>query len=198
MGVREAQRRNTERRLAETAFSLALEKGVDGFTIDDIVTSAGYCRRTFANHFSCKEEAIASVVLQYDRDANQVLDGLDDTTPLVDALHAVMMQQFTADMLDKLRAVYSLSRRYPSVKPYVLGTLEEMRHRALRSLRAWDGGDDRHPALYLPLLFGAVYGAASAVLEGQVDVVLKPSHDHSAMAYEEFVDLVFHYVRTGF
>lgn len=196
MGVREAQRLDTERRLAEAAYDLALERGVDGFTIDDIVTSAGYSRRTFANHFSCKEDAIASVVLHYDRDAMQVLAELDATTPLVDALRAVMLQQFTADMLDKLRAVYGLSRRYPSVKPYVLDTLEEVRHRALRALSTWAG--DRHPALYLPVLFGAVYGAASAVLEGQVEVLLQPSGDHSAMAYEEFVDLVFHYVRNGF
>lgn len=196
MSVREAKRLDTERRLAEAAFALALEQGVDGFTIDDLVASAGYSRRTFANHFSCKEEAIASVVLHYDRDANVVLEGLDDATSLVDALHAVMRQQFTADMLDRLRAVYRLSLRYPSVKPYVLGTLEEMRHRALRALGAWVG--DRHPALYLPLLFGAVYGAASAVLEGQVEVLLQPSGDHTAMAYEEFVDLVFHYVRHGF
>lgn len=196
MSVREAKRLDTERRLAEAAFALALEQGVDGFTIDDLVASAGYSRRTFANHFSCKEEAIASVVLHYDRDANVVLEGLDDATSLVDALHAVMRQQFTADMLDRLRAVYRLSLRYPSVKPYVLGTLEEMRHRALRALGAWVG--DRRPALYLPLLFGAVYGAASAVLEGQVEVLLQPSGDHTAMAYEEFVDLVFHYVRHGF
>jgi len=196
VSVREAKRLDTERRLAEAAFALALEQGVDGFTIDDLVASAGYSRRTFANHFSCKEEAIASVVLHYDRDANVVLEGLDDATSLVDALHAVMRQQFTADMLDRLRAVYRLSLRYPSVKPYVLGTLEEMRHRALRALGAWVG--DRRPALYLPLLFGAVYGAASAVLEGQVEVLLQPSGDHTAMAYEEFVDLVFHYVRHGF
>lgn len=196
MGAREAKRLDTERRLAEAAFALALDQGVDGFTIDDLVASAGYSRRTFANHFSCKEEAIASVVLHYDRDANVVLEGLDDATSLVEALHAVMMQQFTADMLDRLRAVYRLSLRYPSVKPYVLGTLEEMRHRALRALGAWAG--DRYPALYLPLLFGAVYGAASAVLEGQVEVLLQPSGDHTAMAYEEFVDLVFRYVRHGF
>jgi len=197
LGVRETKRLETERRLSRAAFDLAVERGVDGFTIDDVVAVAGYSRRTFANHFSCKEEAIASSVLQYDTDAQRVLDALDPSTPVVEALHAVMAQQFTADMLEKLRAVYRLSSDYPSVRPYVLSTLEELRRRALRALDMWT--DDQRPALYLPLLFGAVYGAASAVLEGQVDVSLSSGEDRSdAMAYGDFVDMVFAYVKTGF
>lgn len=197
LGVREMKRLETERRLSQASFDLAVERGVDGFTIDDVVAIAGYSRRTFANHFSCKEEAIAASVLQYDTDAQRVLDALDPSTPVVEALHAVMAQQLTADMLEKLRAVYRVSSDYPSVKPYVLATLEELRRRALDALAMWT--DDQRPALYLPLLFGAVYGAASAVLEGQVDVSLSSSEGRSnAMAYEDFVDLVFAYVKTGF
>lgn len=197
LGVRETKRLETERRLSRAAFDLAVERGVDGFTIDDVVAAAGYSRRTFANHFSCKEEAIASSVLQYDTDAQRVLDALDPSTPVVEALHAVMAQQFTADMLEKLRAVYRLSSDYPAVRPYVLSTLEELRRRALHALDMWT--DDQRPALYLPLLFGAVYGAASAVLEGQVDVSLSSGEDRSdAMAYGDFVDMVFAYVKTGF
>ena len=39
---------------------LAVERGMDGFIVDDVVQQAGYSRRTFANYFSCKEEAVAA------------------------------------------------------------------------------------------------------------------------------------------
>ena len=59
--LREKKRRATAHALAQAAFDLALERGVDGFTIDEVATRAGYSRRTFANHYAGKEEAIAAV-----------------------------------------------------------------------------------------------------------------------------------------
>ena len=40
LGVRETRRLETERRLSQAAFDLAVERGVDGFTIDDVVAAA--------------------------------------------------------------------------------------------------------------------------------------------------------------
>ena len=60
--LRDKKKQATRQALAEAAFNLALESGVDGFVVEDIVTKAGYSRRTFANYFTCKEEAIAAPV----------------------------------------------------------------------------------------------------------------------------------------
>lgn len=197
IGVRETKRLETERRLSQAAFELARQRGVDGFTIEDVVAEAGYSRRTFANHFSCKEEAIAASVLLHQSDAQRILDAIEASATAVEALRAVMVQQFTADMLEQLRAVYQLASDYPSVRPHLLAALEKLRLRGLRSLREW--ANDRYPPLYLPLLFGAVYGAASAVLEGEVDVLLADQELRSeAMAYQDFVDRIFAYIESGF
>ena len=60
IGLRETKPLETSHSAAQAAYELAMERGVDDFTIEDIVDRAGYSRRTFANHYSCKEEAIAA------------------------------------------------------------------------------------------------------------------------------------------
>lgn len=58
--LRDAKRAATSAGLAFAALRLAEERGLDGFTIDDVVTEAGYSRRTFANHFAGKEDAVVA------------------------------------------------------------------------------------------------------------------------------------------
>jgi len=52
----------------------------------------------------------------------------------------------------------------------------------------------------VPLLFGAVYGAVTAALEGTLDVRLDGDSDAApgAMDYTSFLDITFDYLRTGF
>lgn len=61
IGLREKKNLAVAHGLAQATFDLAVERGVDGFTIDDVAGRAGYARRTFANHYSCKEEAITAL-----------------------------------------------------------------------------------------------------------------------------------------
>ena len=60
---------------------------------------------------------------------------------------------------------------------------------------------DRHPGIYAPLLFGAVYGAISAALEGALDVHVPDGASTAqpgSIDYEEFLELAFDYLRSGF
>ncbi len=65
MSLRETKRRTTARALAQAAFDLAVERGVDSFTIDEVAARAGYSRRTFANHYAGKEEGELSAWTDY-------------------------------------------------------------------------------------------------------------------------------------
>lgn len=65
--LRDAKRAATSAGLALAALRLAEERGLDGFTIDDIAAGANYSRRTFANHFAGKEDAVvAAAFLGFD------------------------------------------------------------------------------------------------------------------------------------
>src|SRR5690606_20653021 len=63
--LRAIKREATAQAIAEAAFALARERGLDGFVVDDIVQLAGFSRRTFANYYACKEEAVAMAVMTH-------------------------------------------------------------------------------------------------------------------------------------
>jgi AcrR family transcriptional regulator len=196
-GLRDLKREATGQALAQAAFELTRERGLFGFVTADVVERAGYSRRTFGNHFSCKEEAVASVAFGGVDDASAILAGLPADLPLLDALLAVMRDQFTADTLVRMRELMAMAREYPTLEPYVLGVQQRMRHTAQELLASVAG--DRYPAIYVPLLFGAVYGAVMAALEGTLDVHLDGESDYTpaSMDYSSFLDLTFDYLRHG-
>lgn len=197
-GLRDLKREATGQALAQAAFELTRERGLFGFITADVAERAGYSRRTFANHFSCKEEAVASVAFGGVEDASAILTGLPADLSLLDALLAVMRTQFTADALVRMRELMAMARQYPTLEPYVLGVQQRMRHTAQDLLASVAG--DRYPTVYVPLLFGAVYGAVMAALEGTLDVHLGGESDLSStsMDYSSFLDITFDYLRHGF
>jgi AcrR family transcriptional regulator len=56
--LRERKKRETRAALAEAAFRLALEKGADNVTVEEIAEAADVSVRTFFNYFPHKEHAI--------------------------------------------------------------------------------------------------------------------------------------------
>ena len=196
-GLRDLKREATGQTLAEAAFELTRERGLSGFVTADVVERAGYSRRTFANHFSCKEEAVASVAFGGVDDASAILAGLPADLLLLDALLAVMRAQFTEDTLVKMRELMAMAQQSPTLEPHVLRVQQRMRQTAQEVCGSVAG--DRYPAIYVPLLFGAVYGAVMAALEGTLDVRFGGESDLSSasMDYNSFLDMTFDYLRRG-
>lgn len=208
MNLREAKRRATAHALAQAAYDLALEHGVDGFTIDEVATRAGYSRRTFANHFAGKEEAIAAVALE------QVRHGLDSVPegdlPLVDWLQAVARQQLSGGLLVALRDLRTLAEAHPPLRPHLLEVQRCIRETARTAVLA--RMDGRGSRVYAHLLVGAAYGALTCVLDGHVPIrvpgapqpqadtqTADPTTDEGvAMTLDDFVDLTFNHLREGF
>jgi AcrR family transcriptional regulator len=59
LGLRERKKLNTRWALSDAALELALERGLDNVTREDIASRAGVSLRTFNNYFTGKYEAIA-------------------------------------------------------------------------------------------------------------------------------------------
>ena len=210
MSLRETKRRATARALAQAAYDLALERGVDGFTIDEVAARAGFSRRTFANHFAGKEEAIVGVASERVRHALDTPP--DDELSLVDWLQAVARQQLSDGLLMVLRDLHTLSEVHPSLRPHLLEVQRAIRETARDAVLARvDGPGSR---IYAHLLVGAAYGALTCVLDGHIPIrlpstppqrtspheasPLEASEDESGMTLEEFVDLTFTHLRNGF
>lgn len=90
-GVREAKKRETRRALADAALTLATERGLHGFTVDEVATRAGVSTRTFFNYFRSKEAAIGGLDPdELSAAAAALTDRPADESPL-DALVAVLV-----------------------------------------------------------------------------------------------------------
>ena len=200
-GLRETKRRATAFALAQAAFDLARERGVDGFTIDEVCARAGYSRRTFANHFAGKEEAIVAVAVERVRHALE--DPPDDDLPLLDWLQAMAARQLNDGLLMVLRELRALAQEHPPLRPHLLEVQRGIRESARDAVMArLDGRASRVSA---HLLVGAAYGALACVLDGYVPVRLAgtapaatPPGQEPAMSLEEFLDLTFEHLRHGF
>lgn len=192
------KREATAQALAEAAFDLARSRGLDGFVIDDIAERAGYSRRTFANHYACKEAAVAAVARPGIGAAADALDDVSGDIGLLDAIHAVLQMQLTTQTLARMREVILLAREFPSLGPYVHDVQHRMRLEAEQRLHSVAA--DRYPPTYVSLLFGALYGMVTSALEGLVDVRLPgdKAPRPGSMEFDTFIDLAFTHLRTGF
>ena len=198
-GLREIKKEATARALAESAFELALERGMDGFVIADVVQRAGYSRRTFANHFSCKEAAVASAPFPGADVVVAFIADLPAGTSLLDALHELTRSQLRADMFQKAHKVASLCRQNPALEPHVLAAA---RHTRQMSPEVWkEFTEGRYSDQYFHILLAAVYGVVSLLFDGSLDG-LRPGQSDTgeigAQSFEDFLDTTFDYLRNGF
>lgn len=199
--LREIKKEGTGHALADAAFELTLERGLDGFTTDDIVQRAGYSRRTFANHFSCKEEAVvvAALTFKVTQEVEELIADVSENTPMFDVLYHLMKIQFTEDHLRKMRKLVSLSKQNRKLVPYILITLHRMKISTQQILSELSNG--RYPDEYIHLLVGSVYGAMLSLHDGSLNVILpgeSASESSVAVTYDQYWEKMFNYLRNGF
>ncbi|KAB8136817.1 TetR/AcrR family transcriptional regulator [Gracilibacillus oryzae] len=188
----------TRRALAEAAFDLAMERGLDDFVVEDIVSMAGYSRRTFANHFSCKEEAIASALTMNDFREHDEAHSLEGLTPLT-TIEMYIKRSFTIDKLQRLHELILLSKSHPTLKLYVTGVLKETQDYARQGIK--EGFGDAYSEEYYHLLIGAVFGALMPVLDGSINVHLPigdTAQDQPDNEFQKYMEIVFSKLKEGF
>ncbi|WP_231574765.1 TetR/AcrR family transcriptional regulator [Paenibacillus sp. FSL R7-0273] len=199
--LRDQKKEATAYALSVAAFELALVHGMDGFIVDDVVRQAGVSRRTFANYFSCKEEAVAEYFMTRatSEDENDLLAHLaPDATPL-DALYSLLKLQFTSEFLRRLRQFASLANQYPSLEPYILSVFRRLQMAAQEVLERFTHG--RYSDGYTHLLAGAVYGAFVPILDGRLNVLLPGESQEDrpgSVSFDQYLNSMFDYLRNGF
>ncbi|BBI33824.1 TetR/AcrR family transcriptional regulator [Cohnella abietis] len=199
--LRYIKKEATAHALSEAAFQLALERGLDGFVVDEIAQRAGYSRRTFANHFTCKEEAVAMAAFPSDdmAGAEEMITELPEGATPLDVLHHWLKAQFTADLFRRMRDLMSLSIRYPTLDPYILSTFRRLQTAARETISFHFQG--RFSVGYSHLLIGAVYGAILPVIDGSLQILLpgdSPKETPEVVTFGEYLDTIFDYLRNGF
>lgn len=195
IGLRERKRLAVAHELAQAAFDLAVEHGVDGFTIEDVTTRAGYARRTFANHYSCKEEAITALALEQLRAGVASMPPQPAGTPLIGWVRALAKHQMSNGLFDLLVRLAALARQHPSLEPYLSNMFLQIRREATTLIQAHVGG--RAKPIAVSILVAAAYGALTLVLDSAAADAARSSPGDAASA-PFLLDAIFDQLESGF
>jgi AcrR family transcriptional regulator len=151
IGLRDLKKQITRTSIANAALELAVERGLEQVTLDEIAEQAFVSPRTVSNYFSGKEEAIAAA----GRDLkDSILDDLalrPASEPPLESLHRItvgFVLSLTPEELEAQRQKRLLGERYPGINAYLMAryeSVEEMLRPALASRTGTDGDRDLYP-----------------------------------------------------
>ncbi|UFU04104.1 TetR/AcrR family transcriptional regulator [Ruania suaedae] len=208
-GLRERKRAQTRSELARAAFTLARERGVDGFTIDEVAETTGVSRRTFFNHFSGKEEAISHVVAMSvhtsladlvhpgataEMDECAVIDAFS-RTDLLETIAHVTRALLDPGLVTLFRQFADLAEQHPSLLPHVRQVEAQAREDAARLLANPSfGALDPFVARLVP---GVVVSALSSVILRETQVREIDGSSPTALTTEELVARLVTFLTTG-
>jgi len=165
-GMRERKKLAVRRALSSAAVRLAVERGLENVTIEDITAAADVSVRTFGNYFSGKYEAICAMGTDRARRIGAELLSRPAGEPLWEALVAAMLAHYEgadrapdAEWMAGLRLVLSA----PAIRGEYLKVNADMQE-ALAVAIAARTGVDVEQDMYPRILAGAVTAAAQVAV----------------------------------
>ena len=161
-GLRERKKLAVRRALGSAAVRLAVERGVENVTIEDIRAEAGVSLRTFGNYFSSKYEAICALGTDRARRIGAELLARPAGEPLWEALvNAALAHYEGAD--GEWLAGLKLVMTAPAIRGEYLKVSFEMQEALAEAIAARTGVDVEQD-MYPQVLAGAVTAAAQVAV----------------------------------
>jgi AcrR family transcriptional regulator len=190
LGRRARKKLATRDLLHAAALQLAIERGIDNFTIQDISDAADVAPRTFFGHFPTREAALAPDQLWTPARLGAAMAARPEGEPGIRSLRAVMLAmavQVTGDS-DTLRLWRELAHRYPHLVEQFLGS-EQERVQALASAVAARDGLDPQADLYPTVAAWMAWTAGALAVHRWLVRTAQP--------IEPFVDEIFDLLERG-
>ncbi|RJL30099.1 TetR family transcriptional regulator [Bailinhaonella thermotolerans] len=186
-------RRRAERRHAirMAAVRVALERGLDGATVEAISEAAGVSQRTFFNYFPVKEDALTVEPGWSPEELRELVAARPPEEGGLVVMRAVMggLARRFVDMFEGMELVRELHRRHPELAARSRqGAEDQMLAPMMDEIRTRPGVRSR---LHARLLVVASFGAAlSAVHEAM-------SPEGPALPLDTLLDEAFDLLATG-
>ncbi|SFR98467.1 transcriptional regulator, TetR family [Agrococcus baldri] len=165
-GLRERKKQLTRRTIADAAFTLTSENGLDSVTIDQIAERAFVSPRTVSNYFTSKE---AAIIAAHNNAPIEMLAGLDERStdePPLKSLRAVLttaIRGWTKEQMAALKAKDELVERFPTLMPHRMAQFEELEE-AIREAIAERSGVDPDTDPFPRLIAGAATTAVKTAI----------------------------------
>jgi AcrR family transcriptional regulator len=160
-GLRERKKRETRRRIHLEALRLAVARGVEAVTVDDIAAAAEVSPRTFFNYFPTKEAALVGAPPDL---ADRLADAFDDRPadePPPAALRAVLTEHLVATAAEPelRRHTKRLMVQHPELAVAMAGVSRNLQESLTASVARRVGVDpdvDPYPRLVVAVALAAV------------------------------------------
>ncbi|MET4156786.1 TetR/AcrR family transcriptional regulator [Agromyces sp. PvR057] len=163
-GLREQRMTRTRRDLSHRARQLTVERGLSGFTVEELCADVGVSRRTFFNYFAGKEAAVVG------HDADGIdeaalaafIRGDDGAPTLLDALAELAIATVAAwddehDAIDP----HTLVEREPHLLPHMIGAGRQLEQRIIAAIEEREGLASGDPlARTAAVVIGSLVGNA--------------------------------------
>jgi AcrR family transcriptional regulator len=188
-GLRERKKRATRRALHDAALRLALERGLEHVTVEEISAAADVSVRTLFNYFPSKEHAILGDDL-FEVDERRAMVIMSGAADVLDGLYGVAMALVASTALRREQVLmrWQLMERYPALLPQMSARLEQANKVVVLAVATRTGAapDDAYPQL-----MAAVASAAMRT------AVRRWTADHGDQPLEHHVAEVFGLLRDG-
>jgi AcrR family transcriptional regulator len=165
-GLRELKKQITRESIAGAAVRLALEKGLDHVTVEEIARVAFVSPRTVANYFSCKEEAVVAAGAEDVRAIVEELARRPITEPPMQSLRLLLVDFARSRTEDQLRIsaqTMELAQQYGSLLPFQTAHYDKLED-SLRDAIAQRTGADIDEHMYPWLVAGAAVSAYKSAM----------------------------------
>jgi AcrR family transcriptional regulator len=134
LGLRERKKMETRREIGAAAMRLAMERGLENVTVEDIATAANVSPRTFNNYFASKLEAISALNIDRAVRIGATLCQRPAAEPLWDAITAAVLEHYEA--VQSPRGMWREGMRRVLLSPAMRGEYLKMNAAAQRALAA--------------------------------------------------------------
>jgi AcrR family transcriptional regulator len=165
-GLRERKKLATRQALSSAALRLAIERGLDNVTIEDITAEADVALRTFRNYFASKYEAVAAIGADRARLIGMSLLDRPAAEPLWGALTRAVLEHYQGtDQAFSRETMAALGRvlQTPAMRGEYLKVNFEMQG-ALAEAIAERTGTDLKADMFPQVLAGAVTAASQVAI----------------------------------
>jgi AcrR family transcriptional regulator len=167
LGRRERKKLATRHALSSAALQLAVERGLENVTIEDITARADVSLRTFRNYFASKYEAICAIAADRARHIGASLLERPTSEPLWDAIVNAVLQHYqeAGQALDpELMSAIKLVVSSPAIRGEYLKIDAEMQEALAAAIAERTGAVDPGADMGPQILAGAVTAATRVAM----------------------------------
>lgn len=161
-GLRERKRAATRAAITSTARALTAERGLNGYTVEEVCEAAGISRRTFFNYFPTKEDAIighADDDVPADAVEDFVAGGAGspagDISPTLFRDLVRLSLRLAEDMAaseEETRQLIGVVRKEPQLILRIIGVTEQREAQFARDVARREGVAPDHPVVQMAVV----------------------------------------------